>query len=260
MLAPPAAPALECRGAGAGRKAAADSAGRAEPAPDDQRPAGTCRQNPRRMCRPLSPAAAPADAPAPAAAEPALPPLNAAVKAALERAPTASQGTRFRRAPARARGRSQLFTRRATSRRCGRIEGAPILRSPRRCSASKRAGEDGLDLKGPPVGFVADGAPDEVAGADVALSDAVVAYGREASGSRVDPRAISPLIGARPDARRTRHYSGDRLGRRRGRRRGAAEFQPAAEGLSGPARKADRSAWRTRAGRKRSGNSGGTSP
>ena len=38
-----------------------------------------------------------------------------------------------------------------------------------------------------------------MAAADIALSEAVVAYGREASGSRVDPRTISPLIGARPE-------------------------------------------------------------
>ncbi len=61
-----------------------------------------------------------------------------------------------------------------------------------------RAGDDGLDLSGLPVpAFV--GGPDKLAAADVALSAAVVAYGREASGSRVDPQTISDLIGTKPD-------------------------------------------------------------
>src|SRR5262249_36089917 len=39
----------------------------------------------------------------------------------------------------------------------------------------------------------------ETAAADIALTDAVVAYGRQASGSRVDPHMISRLIGAEPE-------------------------------------------------------------
>jgi L,D-transpeptidase YcbB len=61
-----------------------------------------------------------------------------------------------------------------------------------------RAGEDGLDLSGLPTPVFA-GAPDKLAAADVALSARVIAYGREASGSRVDPQTISDLIGAKPD-------------------------------------------------------------
>ncbi len=61
-----------------------------------------------------------------------------------------------------------------------------------------RAGDDGLDLGNlPPPVFK--GGDDELAAADVALSAQVVAYGRQASGSRVDPREISALIGAKPD-------------------------------------------------------------
>ncbi len=61
-----------------------------------------------------------------------------------------------------------------------------------------RAGDDGLDLSELPVP-VFKGGPDKLAAADVALSAEVVAYGRQASGSRVDPQAISGLIGAKPD-------------------------------------------------------------
>ncbi|MFZ0729510.1 MAG: L,D-transpeptidase family protein [Methylovirgula sp.] len=60
------------------------------------------------------------------------------------------------------------------------------------------AGDDGLDVSGMPLPVFA-GTPDKLAAADVALSAAVVAYGREASGSRVDPQAISDLIGNKPD-------------------------------------------------------------
>jgi murein L,D-transpeptidase YcbB/YkuD len=60
------------------------------------------------------------------------------------------------------------------------------------------AGDDGLDLGGFPVP-VFDGGADKLAAAEVALSADVVAYGREASGSRIDPQMISGLIGVKPD-------------------------------------------------------------
>ncbi|MGO9674964.1 MAG: L,D-transpeptidase family protein [Methylocella sp.] len=149
-----------------------------------------------------APAEAPADAPEPAAADPSaqpLPPLNAAVKAILDARtehdqahPVAAERRRENDAVAAfyaARGFAPLWSHGGVADR----EVAPTLQR------LERAGEDGLDLKGAPVRFVADGSPEAVASADVALSEAVVAYGREASGSRVDPRSISPLIGARPD-------------------------------------------------------------
>lgn len=60
------------------------------------------------------------------------------------------------------------------------------------------AGDDGLDLTGLPVPVFA-GGEDKLATAEVALSAEVVAYGRQALGSRVDPQTISALIGAKPD-------------------------------------------------------------
>jgi len=61
-----------------------------------------------------------------------------------------------------------------------------------------QAGDDGLDLGGLPTP-VFEGDADKLAAADVALSAQIVAYGRQASGSRVDPHMISALIGAKPD-------------------------------------------------------------
>jgi murein L,D-transpeptidase YcbB/YkuD len=60
------------------------------------------------------------------------------------------------------------------------------------------AADDGLDLTDMPAP-VFEGGEDKLAAADVALSAEIVAYGREASGSRVDPQEISGLIGAKPD-------------------------------------------------------------
>lgn len=58
----------------------------------------------------------------------------------------------------------------------------------------KRADEDGLDLSQYPLrGIEAD-----AAAAEIALSEAVVGYGRQASGGRIDPKTISNLITARP--------------------------------------------------------------
>jgi murein L,D-transpeptidase YcbB/YkuD len=60
----------------------------------------------------------------------------------------------------------------------------------------RSAGEDGLDLRAYPLPAADQGVAsieDEFA-----LSEAVVAYAEQASGSRIDPQSISHLIGARP--------------------------------------------------------------
>jgi hypothetical protein len=62
----------------------------------------------------------------------------------------------------------------------------------------KRASDDGLDIKGFALALAAS-TDQEIAAVDIALTDAVVAYGRQASGSRVDPHMISRLIGAEPE-------------------------------------------------------------
>jgi L,D-transpeptidase YcbB len=62
-----------------------------------------------------------------------------------------------------------------------------------------RAGDDGLDLTGY---VIASEPPASTAGqalAELQLSEAVAAYGQQASGGRLDPGRLSNLIGAKPD-------------------------------------------------------------
>jgi murein L,D-transpeptidase YcbB/YkuD len=60
------------------------------------------------------------------------------------------------------------------------------------------AGDDGLNLAGlPQAAFSGD--IDHLAAAEIAFSEEIVAYGRQASGSRIDPQDINPLIGTKPD-------------------------------------------------------------
>jgi murein L,D-transpeptidase YcbB/YkuD len=61
------------------------------------------------------------------------------------------------------------------------------------------AGEDALNLPSPPKNLQTIGKVEDLAESDVALTEAVVAYARQATGSRIDPYSISPLIGAKPD-------------------------------------------------------------
>ncbi|WP_020173413.1 L,D-transpeptidase family protein [Methyloferula stellata] len=61
----------------------------------------------------------------------------------------------------------------------------------------QHAADDGL-----PLAFVPDlqgGSDADRVKADLALSEAVIAYGRAASGGRIDPKTISPLIGEKPE-------------------------------------------------------------
>jgi L,D-transpeptidase YcbB len=129
-------------------------------------------------------------------AAPALAPVNAAVKAALE----ARSGLPESVAPLRRREREAIAAYYALrdfaplwfSGGTANATVAPVV------SRLKHAADDGLDVDGSALA-VAPGTDAEIAAADLALSDAVVAYGRQASGSRVDPRMISRLIGVEPE-------------------------------------------------------------
>lgn len=61
------------------------------------------------------------------------------------------------------------------------------------------ASEDGLDLRAFPISVPRGGDADTLAAAELALTDAAVAYANQASGGRVDPSRLAPLIGAKPD-------------------------------------------------------------
>ena len=60
-----------------------------------------------------------------------------------------------------------------------------------------RAGEDGLNLSAFAVPALSTASIEKLAAADLAVSEAVVAYARQASGSRVDPLQIDRLITAK---------------------------------------------------------------
>ncbi len=126
----------------------------------------------------------------------ALAPVNAALKAALE----ARSGLPGQAALPRRREREAIAAFYALR------DFAPLWFSGGTANAAvapatlwlKHAADDGLDVNGFPQA-VSPETDEEIASADLALSDAVVAYGRQASGSRVDPRMISRLIGVEPE-------------------------------------------------------------
>jgi L,D-transpeptidase YcbB len=128
-------------------------------------------------------------------AEVAMPPLNIAIKVALETRSSLPDRPGLYRREREAiasfyalRGFSPLWWRDGKPA----TEAAPVI------ERLKHAADDGLDVKGFPK-VVSPATDEEIASADIALSDAVVAYGRQASGSRVDPHMISRLIGEEPE-------------------------------------------------------------
>ena len=135
----------------------------------------------------------------PAAAPEALPPLDAALKAALDkrdgeavRGPGASERRKERAAVSffyAAHGFAPVWS----------TDGKPSGSVRSVLDRLARAGDDALTLPtAAPTDFKAVGTPEEIVAAELALTDAVVAYARQASGSRVDPKGISPLIGSLP--------------------------------------------------------------
>jgi murein L,D-transpeptidase YcbB/YkuD len=63
----------------------------------------------------------------------------------------------------------------------------------------ERAGDDALDLRAAPAPVLRATDPDALALVDLALSDSVATYARQASGARIDPRTISNQITSKPD-------------------------------------------------------------
>ena len=82
------------------------------------------------------------------------------------------------------------------------IEGAGFnARARQAIGRLARAADDGLNLAAtpPPAADLAGASPEAVAQADVALSAAVVAYAMQASGARINPRALSNDVSAKPE-------------------------------------------------------------
>lgn len=143
---------------------------------------------------------APRPAEAPDRAEVGAPPsINMALKAALEaranpevQGPLAVSSRKEREAIAAfyiGRDFAPLWSSDGTPN----AEVAPVI------ERLSKADEDGLDLAGFPLRSFEGSGVEALAAADLALTDAVVAYGRQASGSRIDPRTISTLIAERPE-------------------------------------------------------------
>ena len=63
----------------------------------------------------------------------------------------------------------------------------------------ERAADDGLDLRAAPAPVLRTAEAEALARADLALSESVVTFARQASGARIDPRQISHHITARPE-------------------------------------------------------------
>lgn len=123
-----------------------------------------------------------------------LPEANAALLSLLEaRAETKGAMARAEREAIAAFYRSRDFAPLWFSEGRPNEEVAPVI------ARLEKAQEDGLDLSRFPIPALEAKTPRDLAAADLALSDAVVAYGRQATGSRVNPSAISRLIGARPE-------------------------------------------------------------
>jgi murein L,D-transpeptidase YcbB/YkuD len=63
----------------------------------------------------------------------------------------------------------------------------------------ERAGDDALDLRGTPIPSLSGKDDAAIAAADVALSESIASYARQASGVRIDPLSISKQITAKPE-------------------------------------------------------------
>ncbi len=63
----------------------------------------------------------------------------------------------------------------------------------------ERAADDALNLRATPIPALSGKDEAAIAAADVALSESIAAYARQASGARVDPLTISKQITAKPD-------------------------------------------------------------
>ena len=138
------------------------------------------------------------------AAAPAAPPLQPADLAAAIQAFAASDQPR--KAGEASFGKQRLKDRQAIADYYAAHGNSPMWIENNRLSPTgkallarvDRAGEDGLNLSAFAVPALSNATVDKLAAAELAVSEAVVAYARQASGSRVDPLQIDRLITAKP--------------------------------------------------------------
>ena len=174
----------------------------------------------------------------------ALPAVNAAVKAALE----ARFGGHDQALPRREREAIATFYAARGFAPLWWTDGKPNPEAAPVIKRLQHAADDGLDVKSVPRTFAA-ATDEDIAAADIVLTDAVVSYGRQASGSRVDPHAISKLIGETPEVADPAVILALVATAGEFCRRRTAKIQSAAKGLCGAARQAASTAARAHAGR-----------
>ena len=147
-----------------------------------------------RSAPPVAPTAAPEASPK---VEP-LSPLQAALKRSLDRLvarDTRGQGAERRKEHEAiaffyaAQGFSPIWSK----------DGRPVEAVDSVLNRLAHAGDDALTVASVPKSLKAQGSSDDIVDSELALTEAVVSYARQASGSRVDPRNISALIGHRPE-------------------------------------------------------------
>ena len=173
----------------------------------------------------------------------ALPAVNVAVKTALE----ARSGGHDQALPRREREAISAFYAARGFAPLWWTDGKPNPEAAPVIKRLQHAADDGLDVKAVPRTLAA-ASDEDIAAADIALTDAVVAYGRQASGSRVDPHAISKLIGETPEVADPAIILALVATAGEFRRRRTAKIQSAAKGLCGAPRQAASTAARTHSG------------
>lgn len=136
----------------------------------------------------------PAAVTAPAAA---LPPLDAALKEALE-PPVKADRAHTSVAQRKEREVIAAFYARRNYAPLWLADGEWTVAAKSALARLEHADDDGLDIPPSTLPTLGAGAPAALAATELALSEAVVTYGRQASGDRIDPRTISPLITEKP--------------------------------------------------------------
>jgi len=145
--------------------------------------------------RPASPAN-PLDAAKTAGAP--LPALNAAIKSALEKREAAE--IRGAGAAQRRKQRESIaaFYAARSFAPLWSANGAAVPAADPVIARLAHAADDALALPQAPASLNVSGTVEDQAESELALSEAVAVYAAEATGSRIDPRSIAPLIGFKP--------------------------------------------------------------
>ncbi|MDR3462230.1 MAG: L,D-transpeptidase family protein [Beijerinckiaceae bacterium] len=127
-----------------------------------------------------------------------LPPLDSAIKTALEKREAAE--IRGAGAAQRRKQRDSIaaFYAARSFAPVWSANGAAVTAVGPVIERLAHAADDALTLPSAPASLNVSGTMDEQAESELALSEAVALFAAEATGSRIDPRSIAPLIGFKP--------------------------------------------------------------